>query len=910
MERIDTHTIPFLASTKIHRPSFPADHIVRPDLVQRLENGCCRPLTLVCAPAGYGKSTLVSSWLTMCERPSAWLSLDGNDNDLHSFVGYLLVAIQTLFPGFGKSTQALLGGSELPPISLLARNLANELEHVGRNFILVLDDVHRVRERAVHDLLTEFLEHPPAPLHLVLISRFDPFLPISALRAQGKVTEIRMHDLRFSCAETTAYLQQILPMDIDEKNAQLWADKTEGWVTGLRLAALSIKHRNDFSSLLPELSGSPQYVMQYLFNEVLESHSPEIRKCLVHLSIVARFCAPLCTVLCTAKDPSEGPGNSGWDIVSLLQKENLFVFNLDAESHWFRYHHLFRKLLSNQLKRYCTDKEIAGLHTLVSRWFADNGCIEEAIEHALLAGEPEQAVRIIEDNRIAVLHSDQWYVLEKWLNMIPDTVCQGSPALLLSQAWVCYYQLRYVSILNVVKKADALLKQTRNEEGLQGEVDFFKGYCLYFQNKGKRSFTYIQSALTRIPETSYLARGEAEILCALGYQMQGKSQTALEMIQELLYFQNNFSYIRKTRLLAAIIYVRILSGELNGCPTKIRELQDVASVENDIYVLSWTYYLAGLVALYQNRIVGAIHYLKKTVDARYVLHARAVVDAMSGLVYAYEFHKESVKADETLALLFEYVVVRSDPAYYAVAHSCKTRLNLMRGICPAGECPREERRRFEGENMVWWLEIPAVTHCRVCIARDEEAERSRAVVHLEKYLEQSRRQYNVCQSIAISCLLTHAYYRQGRLDPALDLLEEAVTMAAPGGWCYAFVEGGTAMIELLRQVRKRSSMGASVDWLLEEIRQTGTMDASEREDVSSDNLQSEILDQLTNRETDILQLLAQRLSNKEIADTLFVSPETVKTHLKNIFQKLHVSNRRQAVTRALGTGLIAPSLSF
>ena len=903
MDSVDTHAISYLAGTKIHRPSFPADYIVRPNLVQRLENGCCRPLTLVCAPAGYGKSTLVSSWLTMSERPSAWLSLDAGDNDPHIFIGYMLAAVQALFPGFGQSTRAMLAGSELPPIPLLARNLVNELGRVGKNFILVLDDVHRVHERSVHDLLTEFLEHPPAPLHLVIISRFDPFLPISALRARGQVTEIRMHDLRFSCAETTAYLQQIFPTGIDEKNAQLWTDKTEGWITGLRLAALSIKHRNECNPLLPELCGSTQYVMQYLFNEALENHSPEIRKYLVSLSVVAYFCAPLCDVLCTSED--SGGENVGWDIIALLQKENLFVFSLDAENRWFRYHHLFRQLLKNQLKRYCTDEEIAGLHALASRWFADNNCIEEAIEHALLAGESQRAGCIIEDNRMAALHSDQWYILEKWLDMLPDRVLQKRPALLLAQAWVYYYQLRYFSILDVVEKAETLLAQSGNNEGLRGEVDFFRGCCLYFQNKGERSLLYIQSALTRIPHTHYLARSEAEILCALGYQMQGNSQTALEMMQALLYFQKTPRKIRKTRLLAAIIYVRLLSGELDGCSVKIRELLDVSSANNDAYAQSWGWYLAGLVAWHQNRTASAVRHLKKAVDARYVLHTRAAVDAMAGLVYAYEFQNKSSKADEILALLFEYVVLRSDPGYCAIAHSCKARLQIMRGRCPVWDCPREERRRFEGENSVWWLEVPGLTYCRALIARDKHNDVRDAVKRLERYRTQSRNRHNVYQCISISCMLVVAYHKQHRDDKAFELLEQTVSQAFPGGWCHTFVECGPVMTELLMQLRRRSGIGQDIDRLLEEIRKTVHTEANTQITACVPGSDAPVsLDQLTNRETDILKLLEGRMSNKEIADSLFVSPETVKTHLKNIFQKLHVSNRRQAVIRATCLGIL------
>jgi LuxR family maltose regulon positive regulatory protein len=414
----ETTTVPIL-STKLHRPPVDRSHVHRPHLLEQLDQRRSRPLTLVSAPAGYGKSVLIHSWVESCDITSAWVSLDKNDNDLRTFTTYFVAAVKTLFSGACRNTQALLNASDLPPIAILVANLLNELDLIEQSFIVVLDDFHLIEDESVLDLIIKLLRHPPRTMHLVLIGRQDPAVSISTLRAQGFVTEIRTQDLRFNELETATFLELVLGTQVDSVTTTALQKKTEGWVTGLRLAALSMRHRGGLDLKLLKLQADSQYVMEYLFTEVLSRQPPEIRQYLLGTAILDRFCAPLCEAVCAPGAEPFTCDTGGYEFISWLKKENMFLIPLDAENRWFRFHHLFQKLLFNQLKRHFSSEDINALHAQASAWFTENGLIDEAFRHALAAGDVNGAAQLVGQNRQAELNADRWYVLEKWLSMLP-----------------------------------------------------------------------------------------------------------------------------------------------------------------------------------------------------------------------------------------------------------------------------------------------------------------------------------------------------------------------------------------------------------------------------------------------------------------------------------------------------------
>ena len=436
MEKDKTDSI--IVHTKLNRPLIPNGMVPRTRLLRRLDKIRHQALTLVSAPAGYGKSVLINSWLEASDCPGAWVSLYKNDNNLRLFMVYFLAAVNRLFPEAGKNIRSLLSAADLPPVSVLAHTLINELERIEQPFILVLDDYYFVQETSIHDLLTEILNHPLQSMHLVVVTRHDPPLPLFRYRAGGQMTEIGTRDLCFSIPETKAFLQNLLTIQVDDNMVAALNKKTEGWVTGLRLAALSMRRGGDTYDILLEPQADVNYVMEYLFNEVFADQAPEFKQYLLGSAILDRLCGPLCQMMCM---PGVNPGAcemDGWQFIAQVKKENLFLIGLDRENRWFRYHHLFRRFLDNQLQRHRSAGEISALHSRASAWFAENGFIDEAIQHALAAGDEIGAAQLVEQNRQAMLNSDRWHVLEKWLSMLRDIVIQQRPELLLTQAWVYF----------------------------------------------------------------------------------------------------------------------------------------------------------------------------------------------------------------------------------------------------------------------------------------------------------------------------------------------------------------------------------------------------------------------------------------------------------------------------------------
>jgi LuxR family maltose regulon positive regulatory protein len=371
--------------TKLHRPTLSPDLVPRSDLVARLDELRRRPLTLVSSAAGYGKSTLASLWLEAWDGPYAWLSLDDEENDLRNFINYLLAAIGNVFPGACDTTRSLLQASELAPVSVLSRHLVNDLDEIETPFILVLDDVHKIREKTVHDLVGALLSHPPQNLHLMLLTRRDPPLLTSTLRGRGQVNEIGSVDLHFTVAETRVFLENTLGLSVDEKTAVTIQESLEGWPAGMRLMSQSLKHSGDLDRLLAGLKGGFATIVGYLIEEVLSQQYPEMARLMAATATQDQFCAPLCDAL-LGLDAAPGTGEmNGDEFIARLQKDNLFLIALDTENRWFRYHHLFQQLLQDQLNQHWPPEEIAALHSRANAWFAENDIIDDAIKHALAA---------------------------------------------------------------------------------------------------------------------------------------------------------------------------------------------------------------------------------------------------------------------------------------------------------------------------------------------------------------------------------------------------------------------------------------------------------------------------------------------------------------------------------------------
>lgn len=891
--------------TKLQRPSVPLDFLRRPRLQEALDTFRLRPLTLVSAAAGYGKSTLVSGWLNELDCQSAWVTLDESDNDLRQFLGYLVAAVQTVFPSALKEIDSLLGVANLPPVEFLTASLLNELDELVEPFVLVLDDFQYIRERAVLELLAQVTNHPPRNLHLVLVGRRDPFLPIAKLRARGQLTEIRVEDLRFTLAETEAFLKKVLETNLDAETVSAWLEGTEGWVTGLSLAILALGANGSIPKQPFKLLKSKYYTMQYLLQEVLERQQPSVRIHLLSSSISARFCDSLCDVLREVMSEVDANGMNGADFFLWLEETLLFVIPLDEERRWFRYHHLFRELLRQELERRYGRDLVVALHLRASEWFESDGLVEEALHHALAAEDSERAAQLLELNARALLNGDKWYVLEKWLSKLPEVVVEKKPQLLLVKVLRYYYRLEWAAIPPILTRIDDLMGGDAETHELSGEVALFRGFCLFFQNEGTHSLKYLEQALKLIPVNNSF-RVLAEILFGLANQMEGRMEEVTGTVTEWLENRSQLSPLRENRLLQLLMFVHYIAGALTGAEHYIPKQREIAVSHCLENAIAWCDCIQGLIHLQRGELDEATRLLETAVKRKYFHYPRAAVDALAALTLAYQANGQSDRAHTTLQSLVQFAAHLGD-SFSSLADSCAARLALAQGRLEPAIRWLKTTAPPAAEVAIFWWEIPCLTRCQVLIAEGSAASLREAAERLQEYAAMNESNHNTCQLIRILALQSLVYQKQDKVAEANIVLERALRLARSGGFIFPFLELGSPMVDLLKcRLAEKSRNADFIKHILTAYYQpVGVTDfAGSPTARGTTRPRQPLTEPLTSRELEVLELLAQTLYQKEIAKKLFVSRETVKTHLKHIYQKLGVSNRQGALAKASALGLL------
>lgn len=898
--KTEPHHIPLLR-TKLHRPPVPTDHLHRPELLERLDKGRHQPVILVSAPAGYGKSLLISCWLEKCERPGAWLSLDQGDNDLQRFLSYLVAAVHTIFPQAATETQLLIDSATLPPLAVLAATLVNELERVDHAFIIVLDDIHRIREKAVHEFLNLILHHPPRRMNLVLAGRRDPLISIATLRAGGLLTELRMWDLRFSIDESTKFLQAATNYEIEASTAAALAEKAEGWVTGLRLAVLAMRGQEDPGRELLKLKGTTRYVVDYLIKEVLDRQPAGIRDYLLRTAILDRFCAPLCDALCEADGTSAQCEIDGRAFLDGLQADNLFIISLDTDNQWFRYHHLFQQLLRRLLGHRAAPEEVRALHRRASRWFASQKLIDEALEHAMAASEVDFAADIVEANRLEVLNADKWPVLARWLSQLPEEIVWQRPELLLGEAWLAYYRFRIPALARIVERLDGLLGDGADRPDWVGEQSMFKSFLCYWQGQAREMLTHVGRAQAGLPATHDLMRADSEIYFGLAHHMAGQKEVAIEALTHRIRQQPDHKGLLITRQVITLAFIHLLSGNLKDAAVYSRQLGELARTISPVYIKSWSTYLLGCCYFQAGEWQAAERCFRWMAENRYIAHTAAVMSSLTGLGLTYHFMGRPRESARVAQQLLDFAVETRDPGNLALAESGQARIGLLRGDS-GGRCPSHEATSMATAFI--FLEAPQITQCRLLVAQGAHESLTRAVAMIEDLQASTEAIHNTYHLIDLIALKAIAFYRQGRLDDAATSLEHTLHLAAPGGWVRPFIEMGHPMADLLVRLKQKKVAVDHIETLLAAFRDP-QVEFPTRIQPPESKLDPPLVDPLTNRERDVLELLAERLQDKEIADKLCVSMATVKTHLRHIYEKLAVGNRRKAVLTAEQRGLLA-----
>jgi LuxR family maltose regulon positive regulatory protein len=898
-----------ILSTKLNRPPAAPDIYPRSRLIKMIDESRNLPLFMISAPAGYGKSTLASIWLEASDCPNAWLSLEEQDNDPRLFLTCFLAAIQSVFPKVGKKTRALLETSKLPPRPILTQSLINDLNELDQDLILVLDDYHLISNKEVHDVLVEILRYPPRMLHLVLLTRRDPPLPISTLRGRGQMMEITVSELRFTVEETMSFFQLVLHMAVDSTTVDLLEKKTEGWITGLRLAALAMRHQHEVNWEQFASGGINSFVMDYLLAEVFSKQSPAHATLMMQTSILDRFCAPLCDAQCLMNKDGEGIEGklNGEGFIEWLKQTNLFVIPLDMEKRWFRYHHLFQDILQRQLKRHCSAEDIAALHYRASKWFARENLIEEALKHALASYKPVAAAQIIEEHRYAVLNNDQTYILAKWLNMLPDEIALQRPQILLAKAWVAYEQLKLEKLPPLLGRCETLVGKKRKDRGLLGEINYYKVILAFFQGQINHTLEFIKKAQDWLPEQFELARADTEIFWGLSQQVMGKKEDAIQTLTTKIQSTPARTEMMISRQIATISFIHLIAGELEPSAQAAQQLRGVAQHREFIYTDLWGAYLQGSCNFQRFDLEAANIHLASVAEKKYLFHPRGVIDCLAGLAITHWAMQRTDESEITLQEQSFFAQQSGDLYNLVLANSCRARLALLRGdLESAGRWLQAFDETPNVFSMLFFMEIPCITECRVLVAIGSDSSLKVAAKKLELLWKDTKAIHNTFQMIEIAVLKALALQRQGQTNEALSALKSAVTLGKPGGWIRPFVEVGPQMADMVKALIKQNIEVNYLRQILAAFSNVGDKGQAQIRNPKSE-IENPIIEPLTNREEEILNFLAQRLQNKEIAEKLCISTETVKTHLQNIFQKLNAGNRRKAVATAKTLGILSQS---
>lgn len=937
-----------LLTTKLHRPRALPQQVQRPQLLARLDQGLAAglPLTLVVAPAGFGKSTLISQWLDdlrltiddfglnaaldnrqskIVKPKSCWLSLDEYDNDLPLFLHYLVAAVRQIVPVACSRTLNLLQAPQLPPSEYLTHTLLHDLSALDQPFILVLEDYHCLAATVIHQLLSRLLTQMPDSMHLVLISRTEPPLPLARLRVRQQMTELRAADLCFSTTETQTLLTQTLGRLPSAETVATLHTQTEGWAAGLHLAALALRGRADETAFVQSYTASHRHVTDYLMEEVIARQPPDVQTFLLRTSILDRFCAPLCEAFQSGESPAirRSPLDAPLTTLTYLIQANLFLVPLDEQGEWYRYHHLFRDLLRRRLRASASPAEVAALYGLAGAWLADHGWIEEAIQYALAGGDERAAAHLVAQDRHELLNREEWRTLERRLALLPDALVQQHAALLMTKALVLNLQFKLAAIPPLLQAvADALWAHlpeptlaAADAQVLQGEMDALWSQHWYWQQEGQRSLAAAEQALARLPADYLYARSGALLYLGLAAQMTGQATVAVQTLRAALEEQQASPSTFVTRILYALAFIHYLGGELTLTQQMAAACLQVARQNNLALTLGWAHYLLGCVYYEWNELATAAQHFTAVVALRYRINGLTAHHGWLGLAWTQQAQGRPDQAQHQVAALLHFHHEMNHLAFLPLVHSFQARLALQQGDGATALRWAQTVALDPIRTPLPFPEIPQLTRAKIVLAQaapkgaplgaGRGAEVLVALAPLRQVAEATHNPLRLIELLALQALAEAA---QGRTESALATLHQAVMLAQPGRFIRTFVDLGPRLAALLYQLAApRGLPGVETAYLGQVLAAfpptAGADDLAYRIRQAS---QAHGIEPLTERESEVLLHLHKGLPNKAIADALHISLLTVKRHTTNIFQKLGVETRKQAVVRARALGILPP----
>jgi LuxR family maltose regulon positive regulatory protein len=861
---------PILA-TKLNIPPSRPNYIQRSHLIEQLNEGLYRKLSLISAPAGFGKTTLVSEWAASCRRPTAWLSLDEGDNDLSRFLTYLISALQTISANVGEGLLNVLQSPQPPSTESILTTLINEITTALDSCILVLDDYHVIESKAVDNALTFLLEYAPSEMHIVVTTREDPLFNLSRYRVRDELTELRANDLRFNPVEATDFLNRVMGLNLTEEDISILETRTEGWIAGLQLAALSMQGQ-DSSSFIQSFSGSHFYVIDYLIEEVLNQQSESVQSFLLRTSILDRLCGALCEAVLLDRSAS------GQETLEYLERANMFLIPLDNERRWYRYHHLFVEFLRQRLQHQ-DPENIAQYQIRASEWHEKYGLEIDAFQYAVAANDIERADRLVEGDGIPMHFRGAGTDVLNWLTSLPEAELDARPSLWVIYASTLLFVGQHTAVEQKLQAAEVALQDARSNDkakDLVGRIASMRATLAVIQNDVETIIAEALRAQENLHPDNLIYRISATFALGTAYMFQGNKTAASQAFAEIISNGENSIYA-----IAATI-----------------NLGQIQETNNQLNLAAKTYesglHLAGdpppPITCEGFLGLARIHYEWNDLDT------------------AEQYGQQCFQMTQQMENVDSF-------ASYGVFLS---RLMLARGDVPSAVTVLEEAEEFVHQNN-FEFRMPNVATAQVLtllrggdlekaaqLAETHDLPLSKARVHLAEgnssgalaLLEKLRQQAKDLpdEQLKVMVLQAVAYQAQDELVKALQVLQDALKLAEPNGFVRIFVDEGPAMGQLLSEA---TAQGIKVDYVSKILAAFETK--KQRPDLPPNQ---GLVEPLSKRELEILALIATGLKNKEIAEQLFISLNTVLYHIKNIYNKLGVKKRTLAIIKARDLNLL------